>query len=432
VTLVGGALYIALFLDTARRGFIGAPYGDAYDILAIEFQAQDGHDPGLYLWRPHNGHHIVWLRLLTSLDVRVFHGQSAVFALAALLALTAAAAMLAREIWRGVGGGNLGLAAAAVAPLALLTSLNAFDIAGPMNTPYVFVVAFAAAACTFVENASGGWGSLAGVLTLAAAAAMGNSAGLATVPVLMIAIFRRSVRGRLALFWIAGPLLAAVFVATAGEMAVQAPAPAGRPIELGLRAIRYFVGFCGLPWSASSDKASLPGALQSGVQFAATAVSLVLIATGLALAARPAKDDSPAGRLDRLCCSLILFSLAVAAMASLGRVNATPAMEIPVRYAVLLAPLHIGVLVLLLTRTQVFRRIRPRAAAAATAAILTLALGHQILGREVVLRYCTHVNQLIAAFNAGRRSPEMTAYIYPDLRRAEQVTGEMRRRGLYR
>jgi hypothetical protein len=430
---VGLAAYVALFLDTVARSFIRAPYGDGFDILAVEFAAQDRHDPAAYLWLPHNGHHIVWLRLLTSLDVRLFHGQSIVFVLPTLAAVLAAAALIARQIWRGVEDKALASVLATIAPLALLTTLNAFDVSVSINIPYVYAATFAVAAFLAVENATAAIGTVVALLAIAAGAGMGNSVGLAAVPVLMIAVLRRPDRGRLTLFWVLGPILMAVFVLTAGKMSVQAGGQGTAPgaVEQAGRMLRYFLDFCGLPWSATSDRMALPGGLQLAAQVAGLLIGLLLSVLGLFLAARPARGTGARDRLDRFCCSLILFSLAAAAMAVVGRIRATAGMELPVRYSVLLAPLHIGVLVLLAIRSPSLGRASPRTLSTAVSIVLALGLAHQLAGRYVIVRYCGRINHILAEYDAGRRTPEMTQYVYPDLRRAEQVSAEMRRRGVY-
>lgn len=431
IVAVGLATYVGIFLHTVRAGFVRAPFGDGFDILKVEFEAQDRNDPGFYLWHPHNGHHIFWLRLLTSLDVRVFHGQSTIIVVAALLALLGAAGLLARETWRGVEDTGLAPPLAAIAPLVLLTSLNAFDVSVPINTPYVLATAFAVAAFVVAEHGEGGFGRLLALLALAAAAGMGNSVGLAAVPVLMIAVRRRPHRGLLPLLWVAGPILVALFVLTAGQMAVEGAQPAATLFDRGVRLVRYYVSFCGLPWSSSSQRMSLSPPLQTLVQFAGPGLGAILIVLGLALAARPAKGDAPRARLDRICCSLILFSLAAAAMAALGRGGASPALQIPVRYAVIMAPLQIGVLVLLAIRNPALSRASNATLCSTVAAILVVGIVHQVLGQSVILRYCAHLNQTLAAFNAGQRTPEMTEYVHPNMRHAEQVTAEMKRRGVY-
>src|SRR4029453_17637947 len=110
------------------------------------------------------------------------------------------------------------------------------------------------------------------------------------------------------------------------------------------------------------------------------ALGLLFVALGLWLAARPAKGVSAADRLDRLCCSLVLFSIAAAAMAALGRANATATFQIPVRYSLILAPLHIGLTVLLVTRNAARLRQARGVLASACAAILLLAVAQQLLG----------------------------------------------------
>jgi hypothetical protein len=428
---IGLAAYVALFLDTVRRGFVRAPFGDAFDFLDVEFRAEDLHRSWKYLWIPHNGHHLVWIRALTALDVRLFHGKSAIFVLAAVVSLISSLVMIVWQILGGVANRSLALALSCVAILAMLTTLNAIDVSVPVNTVYVLCLPFALGALVYYENGSGGLGMGIGVLALATAGAMGNSIGLAAVPVLIVAALRRPGRPQWLLLWAAGPILVALFMLGAGSISVEAPMPAQTPVERGVRIVQYFMGFCGLPWSASSQKMALPGGLDTAAHLAGGGLGLVLIALGLFLAARPAAGDDAAARLDRMCCSFILFSLAAAGMAALGRANASPDLMIPVRYALLMAPLHIGVAVLLLTRSPWASRWSVGTQSAALALVMVLAIGHQLAGRYVVLRYCGALEQTLDAFNAGRRSPEMTQYVYPQLERAEQVSAEMKRRGVY-
>lgn len=434
VLTAGGALlvYLGLFLATVFDSFIRAPFGDAFDFLTVELQAEARGDRGLYLWAPHNGHHLVWVRLLTAIDVRLFHGRSVVFLAAALIALLAATALIAREIRRGVAEPRTGFVLACTAPLALLTTLNAVDVSIPINTVYVFSMAFAIAALVLYEAGPARPAVGLSVLALVAGAAMGNSIGLAAVPVLMIAAWRRPDRAHRPLLWIAGPLLVAVFVLGAGSMSVEAALPPQTPAQHALRLVQYFVGFCGLPWSASSQKLALPGGLAALSHLAAAVLGVGAVVLGLMLAATPSKEATARGRLDRLCCDLILLSLGSAGMAALGRANASALLMVPVRYALIMAPLHVGLMVLLALRSPRAAEARGGWLAAAIAAVAVLAVAHQFVGRWVVLRYTTQVEQTIAAFHAGLRSPAMSDYVYPELRHAEEVSAELKRRGLYR
>jgi hypothetical protein len=174
-----------------------------------------------------------------------------------------------------------------------------------------------------------------------------------------------------------------------------------------------------------------PGGLQALTEAGGAAIGLVLAALGLALAARAAKGEASRDRLDRLCCSLILFSLTAAAMAAVGRAYASPTMQIPVRYSVLMAPLHIGVLTLLAIRWPAVARLGSGRLAAVLACVFVVALGQQVVGRRLVLGYCARIREAVAAFDAGRRTPDMTQYVYPKLGHAEAITAEMKRRDLY-
>jgi hypothetical protein len=87
--------------------------------------------------------------------------------------------------------------------------------------------------------------------------------------------------------------------------------------------------------------------------------------------------------------------------------------------------------VLLAIRSPSLGRVSPRTLSTALSIVLALGLAHQLAGRYVILRYCGRINHVLAEYAAGRRTPEMTQYVYPDLRRADQVSAEMQRRGVY-
>lgn len=427
--VAGLTIYISLFLDTVKSSFIGIPFGDAYDFILVEFRAQDQHNPGLYLWQPHNGHHLVWIRLLTHLDVALFHGRSTIFAVAALIAIFAAVGLLSQAIWRNIADRRLAATLIAVPTLALLTAINAIDVSIPVNVVYVFSLVFAVAAILMLENDRSGFGAVFAILALIAGAAMGNSVGLAAVPVAMIAVARRKERGKLPLLWIAGPALAALFIVHAGQLRVEVIAPATTPTDRIFRDVHYFLSFCGLPWSASSSKMSLPADLQTATQAVGPILGLVVAAVGMFLVVRAPAEGGTRTRLDRICCDLILFSLAAAAMAALGRADASAG--IPVRYGLIMAPLHIGVLILLAIRVPAFQRLGEGALTAVVAIVLTASVAHQIAGRYVIVHYSSKLEAQLRAFNAGRRDPAMTEYIYPQLAHAEEMNAEMKKRGVY-
>jgi hypothetical protein len=422
----GLAVYVALFLATAVQAFVGAPFGDVFDILTVEFAAQARHDPGLYLWSPHNGHHVVWMRLLTAIDVRIFHGRSLIFLGMALAAIAGAAALLAREIRRGVGDRRLSLVLAATAPLALLTSLNAVDVSLPVNSNYPLALLFALGACVLVEAGGTGIATVAGVTVLVAAATMSITVGLAAAPVVMLSALLRRGRGRLWLLWLTLPALGALFLSGGAAPVVDGAAPVGSPGDHLARMARYFLTFCALPWSASSQKVALPHGLGPAIQLAGLALGAAVAAVATWLAAQRAKS-----RLERVCRNLILLSLTAAAMAALGRVDVSAGIQVPLRYALLMAPLHVAVLVRLGMRWAALRRLGPGALRAAASVVLALAIVHQFAGRVVVVGYAHRLREAIAAFDAGDRSPALRDFVYPQFDHAERITAEMRRRGLY-
>ena len=106
--------------------------------------------------------------------------------------------------------------------------------------------------------------------------------------------------------------------------------------------------------------------------------------------------------------------------------------EPPIRYAVFLIPLHVGLWILALPG---FRRLwarRPGLAAAGLGVLSVLMVCHQLVMAVYALGTANAEREQLAAFWAGVRTPQMTTTIYPDLRKAETMELRMAHDGLYR
>ena len=94
----------------------------------------------------------------------------------------------------------------------------------------------------------------------------------------------------------------------------------------------YLLTFMGLPWTRSAALAT-PGRAVGGL--------LLIVSLSIVLWRGLRRVD---GRLERLAVGLILFSLASAVLAVLGRVTVDEQVKVPVRYAVFVAPMHVALL----------------------------------------------------------------------------------------
>lgn len=412
---LGVALYIGIFLLAVSQGFVGRPYSDAYDFIAVQLHAQDVHASIAYLWTPHNGHHPVWMRLATAVDIGFFRGRNIVIASSAAVAILLTAALLARGLYSSIANKTLASVAAAASVLCLLLSINAVDAAQPINAVYAFAMPFVVGAILIYEA------DAPGVLQVVLAAAcvfgacLGNNIGLAVLPALILSACRRQGRPQLT-----GLSVAAVAIAVAMLWSGAGPgARGGAGPSIG-QAARYFVTFCGLPWTGG--RAPIAGSAVLGAAVFSVAGFLIF---------RRLREARPLAQAERIAFDLIVFSLASAAMASFGRSNGVDGGLIPVRYALFMAPLHIGVLTLILLRLGRWAAARPGQVLAFTVAALAAVMVQQVLGAVLVVREGARIARTLDDFDRGQRSGIMTSIVYPDLARAAAMDRALKVRGLY-
>ncbi len=414
------AIHLAIFAYVAVAGLVRQPYSDMFDFLKAEFAFEKTGDLAAYLAAEHNHQHLVWVRVLTAIDVQAFHGTGVIFALAAGLSMLMGAIVIGRELWRSASRRIVGAAAAAITVLLLMSTVNAINVTQPINSVYAIASGFAALAIVLFERAESAPGRtiLYAVLALLAglSAAAGSAAGVAVFPVLMVSAVRNPVnRSLLAPALIVG--LAAMGV-VGGALMSGGNSTAGGP-HLAKMA-DYFLSYAGMPWSAIR-----------GVSRVRVAIGLVATSLSAVLLWRGSRRDGGAGRLERIGLDLILFALGTAIMAALGRVDESDQVIVPVRYAIFMSALQVGVIcVLTPALTAHWERAQRWAVPAALIAALVL-LAQQAAASVFALRTSDEIRAAIAAFDAGVRRPEMRQLIHPDFVVAEQVNAACRRRGLY-
>lgn len=401
------ALQAFSFLWLVDASAITAPYADIYSLITQAFEERDGREGLLaYLWAAHAGHHIVWARGLTLLDMDLFGGRGWPTIMAAVLALVGAAALLAREAAGAVADRSLGRSGAVVAAMAALTAIAAFDASQPVFCVYPFTLVFAVLAIVLFEDEAATALRVCGVLA-AIGAAFGNGVGLALWPVLAVMAARS---GRRRVLWTAivvgvGGVFSALYLR---DIAALSPsASAAGPLQR----IGFALSFLGLPVS----QVSAPGGQLFG--------ALILLASLAALIATRVGQGS---RTARIAAAFILFGLIATALAAAGRVEVAAGTRAPVRYAPLLTPLHVG---LLLFALPLAARIgRARALLLACAALL--ALGQAELARNDLVTAKT-IRGAIARWRGGERSAEVRALVFYDAPAAEAVDARLRREGLF-
>ena len=417
------AVDLAIFAYVAIGGFVRQPFSDMFAFLGAEFDFERGGDLLAYLASTHNGQHLIWVRILTALDVQVFNGAGAIFLAASSLSILVAALAPAVELWRGVPIRVVGAISALLAAMLMISALNALDCTQPINCVYAIAAGFAVLAVVLFEHAAseqGGRAVLFAALALAAglSAAAGSAAGVAAFPALIVSALRHpSHRGLTAATLVVGPAAMAIIVTgLLGAEASQAQVGAN---HIGKMAA-YFVIYAGMPWSSVR--------LLSRLRLV---VGLVAIVVGAALVWRGARRQGAAGRLERIGLDLIVFALVTAAMAAIGRVDQSDAVSLPARYAVFMSVFQVGVICVLAPEIAERWSGMKRFAVPASLALALMLLAHQVAAGKSVLQTSQTIRREIAAFEAGARRPDMRQLIFPDFNVAMRIEAECRRRGLY-
>jgi hypothetical protein len=400
--------YLACAAWLVWRTSVLEPYSDMYDWLARWRDLQAGGDLGRYLWAPHNFHHLAWTFAILDLDIRAFGASGYLFLAAGSLSLAVTAALLARVAAEAAGPG-LRLAGGGVAAALALMGCHVLDTNAEIETTYVHALVFAVAAIVLAARPGPrpAWRQ-GGALLCAVAAGLGNAAGLAVWPALAVMAWRSGRRG-----WALAVLATGAVFGAAYATGQSAPAAgAGR---LGT-ALALALNDLALPWVRAWPPLGVP---------------LGLAILTLALAAVVLKGRRAAPWPEHAALGLILFSLGTAAMTGLGRAGLIAPDLVPMRYAVLLIPLHAGLWILALPDIRRLLAGRPRAAAAAVLAAAGLMLAHQAVMAVFAIRTADANLRLVADFRQGRRTPAMRSGVYPDLDAAQALAQGLRRDGYY-
>jgi len=413
--VAAGVIYLALFAYFAVRASILSPFTDMIDLVNDYFRALDQGQFIEHLFPPRNYHRIVWFRGLVALDVSLFRGTGLPLVITAAMCQAGIALVLAYEVRRVARG--------LVVPLAILAAMlvyltaNAGDVSQAVNTAYIRTTFFAVLALAIASSAAqrrADWRRWAAAIAAAAAASFCLAVSLALWPIFALMAWRGK-----------ASQLTTILVTAVGVVfctAYMSGQPVGAALQHGLdsrglrNAAAYFLAYLGLPWTRG---ALLPGQL----------LGAGLLAASLFALARYGRRQST--RTQRLALGMILFSLGSAVLAAAGRSYMSAEINVPVRYAILMTPLHAAFLLLIAPAIlQAWERC-PCYVAYGLIAALALLMVQQALVGPVVVRAAERVRETIVLFHEGGRTPEMLRSVHPDLGIAEAGYAEMRRRGVY-
>jgi hypothetical protein len=427
---VVAGVYVALFAYYLQRTIIVEPYWDMYSHVLRYLQFQQDGAWWAYLWDPHVQHRHLWMRLLTALDVEVFRGIAYPFIVAAASCLGGTAWLLWRET-RRIQPAEVATTVGIFVVMCLLTAVAAVICAIPMDSVYPQALFFSVLALVLFDGAHdfagfnrwSQWRRTAAVLA-AAGAAFGSGATLPLWPILIWMAWRAGAGAT----WIAAIATAGVIFITVYVLGLplrdQAAAPSiadGGILAQLLRMGDYLLAYLGLPWTRA-EALAIPG----------RAVGAAFLGAGCYAVVRYGLLLRSVTRLERIAVALVLFSLATAFLAAVGRANLADT-RVPVRYSLFIAPLHVGLLWLatpyLIRQWQIDERRRLfRRLALGAASIL---LVQQIVAGQTAVATTDAMRASIRRFMAGKTEPGMERVVFDNLDQARQSWTAIRDAGLY-
>lgn len=426
VLCVAAALQALLFGFFWLQTQIRLPFSDMLRWIADYLRWREQGDLLEYLWAFHWDEHLVWIRILTAIDVSVFRASGLPFVAVATAALLATAAMMFREMRiSSVGAGPLAPLVWLV-PMLMLTTANVVDCSVPINCQYPLVLAFMVAALLLFDGAADGGNHATArriaAFLVAAGAGFASAGGLLVWPALLWSVWRGGAGWR---WLLAASLIALGYIAlyfhglpsmTPLAAASRSPLPSFAHL---LQMADYFIAVLGLPLTRAPSLA-VAGRLVGAALFLAGSIAVLRFSiTG----------EKPT-RLDRIGVAFILLSFGVAAAAAIARVDVEPDVRVPVRYTVLIAPLHVGLLYLIVPRlAQGAAAMRQRAWLAAGAAVALMLIVQQIAIGRAAVQTARELTRTIERFYRGERSSDMRV-VFPDLGEAERIVARMRSAGL--
>jgi hypothetical protein len=425
------AIDLALFAWYLKASIIREPFWDMYSWVLhyLDYRRDGGW--WAYLWAPHDVHRPVWIRLLTAFDIEVFSGTSYPFIVFATACHLVTAWLLWRESRRGVHGRS-GEVLGYMVLMLLLTSVAAVNCAVPLTNGYVHVLSAIVLAIVLFDGEgevrapgrSAIWRRSAAILA-GVSAPLASAVGWAIWPILLWVAWRGNTgRMWITLVGIIGAAFAAIYNYGLTITLGDSPTPAAGLANDLLARANYLVTYLGLPWTRAAALA-VPGRI----------VGALLLAAGVWVVVRRGLLRPPAGRLERIAVALVMFSLASALLASAGRAGVTGRTDVlvPVRYAVLVTPLHVGLLwIVWPVLGRLWDKERHRIAVSlAVAGACVLLLVQQIAAGQMAAAQTARMRATIDRFLAAETDSEMTSVIYIDLDQARREHETIRRAGLY-
>ncbi len=423
-------LYLSMFAYFLYATTIRIPFSDMFDYITDYLDYRQNGDLLQYLWMPHAQHRLVWTRLVTAFDIAAVNGVGYPFIVVSTTCLISVPLLIRREINHSGMLPEVTYVGGLLTVMLVLTTANVADCSIPIEDIYPQTLVFAVLAIVLFDGDLEGGGQSnyrrAAALLAAVGSAFGSATGLVVWPILLWAAWR----GRVGRPWMIAVLATGTaFVGLYAHGLPVSQSTSEAPIGVGqfyapthlLKMAEYLLTYMGLPWTRAAR-----------LIFVGRLIGAVLLALGFIAIAQRGLLRRPADRLQRIAISLIMFSLATATLATIGRVDERADVEVPVRYSIYLAPLHIGLLCLLMPwlnrRWQVLSE--RRVIQVTVVLVVALLLVQQVTAGQAATTNAQTIAAAMSRFFAGERDAEMIRYV-GSLERAEYAVALMKREAIY-
>lgn len=428
VTLTAlASLQFFLFIVYFPFSIIVTPYGDSLDWLA-QFYAFPEQSLWQYLWTLHNGHRIIFTKLLIIGDAEFLGGLSYPVALICMFLWTSAIAIAIRGIRGSAANPDSRTWITALMVIMLFPTYSFPNLAYPVNSAFVIASFFVFLACALLACAASNkteqtWGYniyFLGSLMAATFASTSAMNGLIIWPILLWAAWALNFRRiYIVTLFAIGLLIGCLFAYShsASNNAVPSITSLGDITHI----FRYLVEYHGMPWVDVRQLYWPSMILGSTIFF----LSIVFTLKGLLALRKLASHDVVA-------IAMLLFTLSTAVMIAIGRyrLGLMPAH----RYGIFLL---ISCGALLALNIQHFENWmgNARGRVILKVTILFIAIGY--LGQQVAVgQYSMKRAEIFAQFEkdilAGKEAPLARKAIYlPNGKKIEQHYRMLEKQQIY-
>lgn len=419
LSILASLFYLGCFAYFTYRTRVLRPFADQIDLLELFFRFEERGSWIEYLLEPHTVHRIPWYRMLLAFDVVALRGTTVPFLVVAALCLATVAVILCREV-AAASSGPLKLPAIAFTLVMLFGTSSAANLSVPANTPAMHALFFGILAIWLaVPTPETGNRSITarrlGAIAACVGAAFSNAVGLVLWPVLAFKAWRGGPADRPWLLLVLITGLAFGLAYLAGPSAADA-APTTLSFDALIKAADYLLAYLGMPWARAF------GGVGRFIGLLMLTSSLIVILT---------RGGQGAPRSERVAVALIMLSLGTAVLAAWARKDVTELVDVPARYRIYVAPLHIGLAMVALPWLERRWRDRRRTIEAAIIACLCVLAVQQVLVGEVAAAAAQRARATITAFHRGQHTADVRWLIADDLGHAQAICDELRRHGIY-